>query len=434
MFLGRTAHALADEKQPRNAKLHDSTRFHEGRLPALPAPTLAPGDEPASILVTWAPLQLAVRYVVELRPAGTKESWARVDTGAGENGDGCFGMNFSCCKVSDLRPGFAYEARVSYISSCGCQTEASEASQAATPGSAHRSGEDTLHGAQALSVAYTQHEQRSAPGYVFSGNSQQMSCARWCCAHGTLIPPPPPPEVLAADEAGFSVAVRWPSVGHASAYVVELRETGSSFTERFIRAAESSPAGSVLELRVGGLRPIPGRTYTAQVRCISHCGCESAPSEEGYSPVMGCHMRSEATSMASGPSMMATSPYLPLPNADHIPPPPPPPLKWMPGMPDAQLPVPAQHPAQEISHISPWQVPAGYAYMPYNRPLPDASPNSAHFVPFPAADVAMQQAAVQPKEQSMAAQATCKPVAEKVAEWKEPPPEITGQEGCIILD
>lgn len=431
MFLGRRAHAVADEKQTRTATLHDSRHSHEGRLPALPTPTLSPGDEPASILVTWAPLQLAVSYVVEMRPAGTKESWARVDTCVGENGGGCFGMNFSSCKVSDLRPGFAYEARVSYVSSCRCRSDASEASQAVIPGNAHRSEECTLHGAPLSSVAHTQHGQPTISGYEFSGNSQQMPCAGWCCAHGTLIPLPSPPEVLAADEAGFSVAVRWPSVGHASAYVVELRETGSSFTERFVRSAESSPAGSVLELRVGGLRPIPGRTYMAQVRCISHCGCESAPSREGYSPVMGCHMRSEATMMATGPSMMATTPYLPLPNEGHVPPPPPPPPKWMPGMRDAQLPLPAQHPAQEFSHTSPWQVPAGCAYMPYNRPLPDSSPNSAHLVPFPAADVAMQQPAVHTKDPS---KAKCIPVTEKVAEWKEPPPEVTGQEECLVLD
>ena len=41
------------------------------------------------------------------------------------------------------------------------------------------------------------------------------------------MPPPSVPEVLILDEAGFSVSVRWPSVGHAAAYVVEFREVGN---------------------------------------------------------------------------------------------------------------------------------------------------------------------------------------------------------------
>ena len=34
-------------------------------------------------------------------------------------------------------------------------------------------------------------------------------------------------------EAGFSVAVRWPSVGHAAAYVIEFREAWQAVVNRF---------------------------------------------------------------------------------------------------------------------------------------------------------------------------------------------------------
>merc|ERR1712137_880769 len=84
---------------------------------------------------------------------------------------------------------------------------------------------------------------------------------------------------------GFAVSVQWPSVAHAVAYAVELREAWSPTAERFLRSAPLATLGSLVELRVGGLRPgpLPGRCYAAQVRCVAACGCESAPSALGWS-------------------------------------------------------------------------------------------------------------------------------------------------------
>lgn len=474
-FLGRSVHAVADERQTSTVIIHgsrsslsSSRSLQEGRLPALPAPLLTPGGEPSSILITWTPLQLAVTYVVEIHPAGTKEGWATVDTGGSENEQGHFGLNCSSCKVLDLRPGFAYEARISYYSSCGCRSQASDASQAIIPGSMLQSAVGGMHGMpQATGAGYGQHGPPTAPPHAVAGWSQQVPGAGWRCAHGIVIPPPPRPEVLAADEAGFSVALRWPAVAHASAYVVELRETGSSFAERFMRSAEAAGPGSLMELRVGGLRPIPGRTYMAQVRCISHCGCESAPSGEGYSPPMGCRMMPEAAMATTGPGLMSQNLQLPVLNMCHTSPPPPPPPQWMPGActpgPDVQLPLPPRSEALHIPHNSPWHVPAGFAYGPYSGPLPDASPISVHFAPSPTADGAKQQtaaearlaAAAPPKVTPMVLSANCtggapqeqkfllgnlhvglhklELVGVEVAQ-KEPPPEVTGQEDCLILD
>jgi len=334
----------------------------------------------------------------------------------------------------------------------------------------HQSAAGGVHSmplAAGAGCGYGQQGFSAAPPHLLADCSQQLPGVGWRCAHGAVIPPPPPPEVFAADEAGFSVVIRWPSVGHASAYVVELRETGSAFMERFIRSAESAGPGSLMELTVGGLRPIQGRTYMGQVRCISHCGCESAPSREGYSPPMGCQMMREAAIVATGPGLMHQNLQLPIPSMSHAPPPPPPPPQWMPGAriagPDVRLPVPPQSEAMHIPQNSPWHVPTAFAHGPYSGPLPDASPISVHFAPSPTADGAEQQttaearlaAAAPPEGTSMVKFANfgsvaprehqfplgelqvgmskLEPAWEKVAQ-KEPPPEITGQEDCLVLD
>lgn len=471
-LLGRSTHAFADDKETRIASIQDSrhgksSSQDEARLPALPAPALTPGEEVASIIIAWAPLQLAVAYLIEIRPAGTKEAWAPVDTGtSAESEAGRFGADCSSCKVTGLRPGFAYEARISYFSSCSCRSEASEPSPAVTPGSEHQSISQEPYTPPPLHhAAYHQQPIWSAE-HPAAGYCRQAP-APWRCAHGTVIPPPPPPEILAGDEAGFSVAVRWPSVGQASAYVVELREAGSSAAERFVRAADTVMPGSLVELRVGGLRPIPGRSYMAQVRAVAHCGCESAPSAEGYSPPMGWGMMSEGAMLSTGPGIMATT-------GSGVPPPP----NWRP-VPGGQPPVPPQGAPLHIPQAAPLHVPAGFAFgasgWPYSAPLPDASPISIPLALSFSPEGAQQQGtaearlaaavrtpelqvhsvfplpATPPGELPMTAPAPGAPLTpppqgppagmrklesafEKVAAQKELPPEITGQEECLILD
>ena len=113
----------------------------------------------------------------------------------------------------------------------------------------------------------------------------------WRCVHGGVVPQPPIPELLPAGEQGFALLIQWPSVDCAAAYVVELTNPGSNATERFLRAAPATAAGSVVELRVGGLQPGSCRSYAASVRCVAHCGCESSPSPIGRSqPMMAQQM------------------------------------------------------------------------------------------------------------------------------------------------
>merc|ERR1719230_2040254 len=101
-----------------------------------------------------------------------------------------------------------------------------------------------------------------------------------------VVPPPARPALRPADEYGFAVSVQWPAVLQAASYVVELREAGSTALERFVRAAPEAKLGTLVELRVGGLRPgpPPGRVYMAQVRTVGADGFESMPSPPGWSP------------------------------------------------------------------------------------------------------------------------------------------------------
>lgn len=383
-FLGRTAHTFADDKDTRIARLLYMVPSPDlATLPALPAPALAQGEEPGSLLVVWSPLVLAVAYAVELRQSGP---WSTVEVAATRPGAAPNRFDSSCssCKVTGLLAGATYQARVSYFTECGTRSEASEPSVAEMPSSdgkrltatappppmqlqqplmstpvtlatdgrgtglgAARGFEAPLFlraagsagsvgplppasalGAYPLSlptVASTYPEFATAPplglvpgippvppawpswsvgpegvpvpsalpplpmipaeGFVPPPMPSYPS-ASWRSVTGLVVPPPAAPELRQADEFGFAVSVQWPAVLQAAAYVVELREAGSTAFERFVRSAPEAKLGTVVELRVGGLRPgpPPGRVYMAQVRTVGTDSFESVPSPPGWSP------------------------------------------------------------------------------------------------------------------------------------------------------
>jgi len=340
-FLGREAHAFADEKETRIAKLLPlAPNSNTARLPALPAPSLAPGEEAGSVLVVWSPLVLAVAYAVELRPAGLGGPWVAVDVGSNRLGasGNCFDSDCSSCKVTGLQIGVGYEGRVSYFTECGTRSEASEASDPCMPtpsAQAPTLGPGLgLAGAEGFGSAPPGHSgyvpqdmanvYQTAPPVPGMPTMGPPAWPAWVGAEGmppgmgggpppmppphdayahTLpayipspgwrpvsgsMPPPPPsaPELRPADEFGFAVSIQWPAVHQAAAYVVELREAGSAAFERFVRSAPEAKFGSLVELRVGGLRPgpPPGTVYVAQVRTVGADGSESAPSPPGWSP------------------------------------------------------------------------------------------------------------------------------------------------------
>jgi len=391
-FVGRSAHAFADDKETRIALLLNRSPNHchaadEARLPALPAPTIRPGEAPASIFVNWAPLQLALGYVVELRPAGTKAEWAAVDvTGNLGTEQGHFAPSCSSCKVAGLRPGYAYEARVTYVSSCGCRSEASDASQPCAP-CEQRIGRSSA-GYPMQDVAWPEASPSHGPMMPAPGHHAHAAgpAPMWHGIHGAVPPPPAAPEIWALDEGGFSIAVRWSSVG-AMAYVVELREAGSSTVERFVRNASSTPPGAPVELRVAALKPGPGRAYVAQVRSIDHRGCESLPSEAGRSQTMP-HLPDVPSSTAgcSPPPWQQVC------------------LVW--------LPAPA--------------MPSGYGYHHSWSGSTEAA----------AAAAGLQAPTASASSPVSAPAAKAQDICDKQAVRQELPPEVTGQEEseCLILD
>ena len=134
----------------------------------------------------------------------------------------------------------------------------------------------------------------------------------WRSPGGLVVPPPAAPELHPADEFGFALSVRWPAVLQAAAYVVELREADTTSFERFVRSAPEAKLGTLVELRVGGLRPgpPPGRTYMAQVRTVGHDGWESLPSPFGRSVPLPAASDESALAASAAPGPVGGSTIL----------------------------------------------------------------------------------------------------------------------------
>lgn len=330
-FAARDLHTFSDDKETRLATLTPhSAGASNSRLPGLAAPTLAGGEVQGTLVVTWFPVVLATGYVVEFRPAGMQAPWSIVDPSNGSWGcdtGSRFARDCSSCKVTGLPSNVVFEARVTYFASCGCRADSSDASDwcIACPSAVPRSSTTSSFGRSPcpvpswLSRSVPQPFQPPrmeaawaggggafcpAPACSVVGDFCQQLCQQqqagavlqpfvqqpsvWPCMHGVINPPPTIPELQLADDAGFAILVRWPAMNHATAYVVELRESGSQRAERFIRSVPMQALGSLVELCIGGLRPagMPGQCYVAQVRCVAACGCESEPSPPGWSQTL----------------------------------------------------------------------------------------------------------------------------------------------------
>mmetsp|Transcript_86920 Transcript_86920/g.242447 ORF Transcript_86920/g.242447 Transcript_86920/m.242447 type:complete len:677 (+) Transcript_86920:86-2116(+) len=298
-LLGSEVHAFADETETRVATLLPaSPAADQPPLPALPRPVLAPGQERGALLVTWSPSVIAAGYMLEIRPAGTQAPWRLVDelTGRAQRSD-C-----SSCKVAGLPASTAFEARVSFVTTCGTRSEPSEPSEpseacSAVPPPAPRPEEApvTIPAAAFPLLAHT----GPAPAPPPPAAHPYAPALGWHCLGDGAVPAPLAPELTWADEALSSVLVRWPPVPHAAAYVVELSEAGGCASERFVCSAAPSAPGCPVALQVGGLRRLaPGGCYLAQVRCVSTFGGESAPSAPGWTTPAGWAL---APASAAGP-------------------------------------------------------------------------------------------------------------------------------------
>merc|ERR1719329_387019 len=85
------------------------------------------------VLVRWEPVSLATAYQVEIRALGAG-SWSPVDAVGRVQPAGAaplLGIQNTCLAIEGLSSGLPYEARVSYVASCGCRCWPSDPSCAA---------------------------------------------------------------------------------------------------------------------------------------------------------------------------------------------------------------------------------------------------------------------------------------------------------------
>lgn len=106
----------------------------------------------------------------------------------------------------------------------------------------------------------------------------------WRCSHGNIVVPSGAPEVESIPGNGYAVGIHWPTIIHASAYVVELLDHATMTSQHFTRAAPEGMPPILMDLRVEGLQP---SSYAARLRCISPCGCESAYSAWSALSIVG---------------------------------------------------------------------------------------------------------------------------------------------------
>lgn len=271
--------AIAVGNEAKVVRISVGARGHEefGKsvplLPALPRPVLQ-SEESNALMVRWSQVSLAAGYLVELRPVsgGVPGAWSSVDVAAGslEKGSklppGLLGPQCSACRVNKLRE-VPYEARISYFTLCGCRSQSSQVS----------------------AICYVQSPQPAAiPRPLAAPESKPpinpADGPSWRAPSGNLIPSPAAPELQhIEDGGGRALKIQWPTVVHATAYVVELWEENSQMPERFHRTVPENLREVLVELRVGNLQP--AGSYSACVRAVAPCGCESQPSPWTAAPV-----------------------------------------------------------------------------------------------------------------------------------------------------
>lgn len=192
-------------------------------------------------------------------------------------------------------------------------------------------------------------EVQKAVEYAFAGTQSvnmpmvpiAATSPSWRCVHGNIVVPSAEPQMLVASDNCCNICIQWPTVIHASSYVVELLDQGTMTAQRFMRVPE--PVLSHLtDLRLEGLQP---GSYAACMRCVSLCGCESAPSAWSFLPVAAAVQTGPMPSACAFGDFLVSPPSVPagLPGATtHFCPPPPvapPSLPLTATMPTATLPA-----------------------------------------------------------------------------------------------
>jgi len=109
--------------------------------------------------------------------------------------------------------------------------------------------------------------------------TRTSTCPDWRCMHSNIVIPSEAPEVLQIGDHSCGVCIQWPTVIHASGYVVELLDQVTMVAQRFMHGMPEGVLQPLLNLRVDGLQH---SAYAACIRCVAPCGCESAPSQWSF--------------------------------------------------------------------------------------------------------------------------------------------------------
>jgi len=336
LLTGRT-HAFNDQTSTLLVRFDPCRSGPPTKLPAPFAPALLPA-EGGSLLVSWASPDIAVACVVEIRVAGAG-SWSAIDANGRVQPAGAAPLlkpQSTCIAIGGLTSGTMYEARVSFLASCGCRSKASDPSAACmsrltAPALPLPSAQLPLVETPQLPTptfsSFPQIQMSSPCGALsmqvpmacgpcspcssslplaVSSPCQpahmQMHCGPNCCPHGVpLLQVASPPKLCIVDETGTTLGIQWYGVkSSASSYIVEICEGGAPKTHR---CACPPPAQEtdLLELRVSGFAA--GQCYAACVRLVTPCGCESMPSP--WSPWVTLPAMSVAEQRAGDVSMLA---------------------------------------------------------------------------------------------------------------------------------
>lgn len=279
-LLARELHAFNDQNGGTLVARFDASRSGKvDSLPSMAPPALWSADA-GSIVASWSPLGIAVAYELQLRIAGAG-GWSSIDSNGRVQPAGASPLlnpQTTSLTIGGLNAGSVYEIRVIYVVSCGCRAKASAPSAPCMSGPASPSVPCLSQPLpQAVPVASP-----STPSQMLSSSSyvpalMQPTSSPVCCPHGMIAPRAPlSPEVTIADCAGTAISVQWQSVNCGeTSYVVEICDSNTLQCQRCTCPA---PAHAVdrMQICVGGL--VPGCSYTALVRSVMQCGCESAPS------------------------------------------------------------------------------------------------------------------------------------------------------------
>eukprot|EP00746_Dinoflagellata_sp_MGD_P074507 gnl/MRDRNA2_/MRDRNA2_30087_c0_seq2.p1 gnl/MRDRNA2_/MRDRNA2_30087_c0~~gnl/MRDRNA2_/MRDRNA2_30087_c0_seq2.p1 ORF type:complete len:717 (+),score=130.32 gnl/MRDRNA2_/MRDRNA2_30087_c0_seq2:91-2241(+) len=331
-FLAVENHSFTDQSNVEGAtslvRIAPSYGHGAQALPALSPPALFQG-EAGGVLVIWEPVSLATAYKVEIRTAGAG-GWSPVDAaGRVQPAGACplLASQSTRLAIGGLSAGLPYEARVSYVASCGCHCIPSDVSCICTSGALGVApspppmyGTPPVYGAPP--VYGTHCAPCSPPGVPYSAEMHTGPIMALQAPPPPAPPPPPQDFTLAPQgtaapmmqqlrappapqfpymydaplmqvhtapvlqpppqpEANVSpitnaISVRWSSYGIAAAsYVVEVFDYIAAASNRFACQAPAE-SGSSLELCIQGLQP--GQSYVACVRSVAQDGMESAPS------------------------------------------------------------------------------------------------------------------------------------------------------------